>query len=70
MAGLPDIVGVMNRQPGRMFAIEIKSAKGVLSEKQEYWIRRLEDAGVLVIVTRTLEQVIDVLTKEESKNGC
>jgi len=65
MAGLPDIIGVLKNQPGRMFAIEIKNAKGRLSELQTEWVRKLEAAGVLVIVTRNLDQVIDILVKEE-----
>lgn len=65
MAGLPDVIGVLKNQRGRMFAIEIKNEVGKLSDKQETWIRRLESAGALVIVTRDIDQVIDVLTRED-----
>ena len=68
MAGLPDVIGVLKNQRGRMFAIEIKNDVGKLSEKQEMWIRRLEHSGALVIVTRDLDQVIDVLTREDVKD--
>jgi hypothetical protein len=65
MAGLPDILGILKTKPGKLFAIEIKNAKGKLSQGQEYWIRKLETCGVVVIVSRDLKQVIEVLKKEE-----
>jgi hypothetical protein len=62
MVGLPDVIGILKNRPGVLFAIEIKNAVGKLSEKQAEWIRKLEDAGALVIVARELNQVIEVLT--------
>jgi hypothetical protein len=66
MAGLPDIIGILKNIPGRMFAIEVKSSKGELSDKQIFWTRTLERAGALVIITRTLDQVIEVLSSEDT----
>jgi hypothetical protein len=61
MAGLPDILGILKKNPGKLFAIEIKSEKGKLSDDQRKWIYNLESAGAFVIIARDLETVIESL---------
>ncbi len=58
MAGLPDIIGVLKSSP-RMFVIEVKTKTGKLSEKQVVWLDKLNKAGALCIVARTVAEVID-----------
>jgi Holliday junction resolvase len=56
--GIPDIIGIWN---GRMLAIEVKTAKGKLSDKQESKIREINRAGGLAFVARSIDDVIDAL---------
>jgi len=56
--GISDIVGVHN---GRFFAIEIKTAKGKVSEHQERFLQRVRDAGGIAIVARCCEDVVEAL---------
>jgi hypothetical protein len=58
MAGLPDILGIFKKIPGKLFGLEIKSDLGKLSDDQVTWIRKLENSGVSILVTRDLETVI------------
>jgi Holliday junction resolvase len=56
--GIPDIIGIWN---GRMLAIEVKTEKGKLSDKQEAKIREINQAGGLAFVARSIDDVIDAL---------
>lgn len=67
MAGLPDIIGTLKNGSGRMFAIELKSSIGKLSMKQKWWLNRLQESGVPVLVATELHEVIDFLTVIEKK---
>lgn len=55
--GQPDILGVIPKE-GRMLAIETKSRWEKVREKQETLLAKLEDAGAVVIVARSLEDVM------------
>ena len=57
--GFPDIMGVF--RTGRLFGIEVKSAKGKLSDSQEKIMKDLIGNNVLYIVARDLETVREEL---------
>lgn len=61
LKGFPDLCGVF--PGGIMWAIELKSAKGILSIEQKYWIANLKSNGVRVAVCRSLEEVINFITQ-------
>jgi len=56
--GVPDLVGCYK---GRMIAIELKSQRGVVSDKQQEFIDKINRAGGLAFVARTIDDVIDGL---------
>lgn len=66
-SGQPDIFGIFKNHPGRLFAVEIKSAIGKISEDQNCEIQELEKAGVYVIATRDLETMKTLI--EGIENG-
>ena len=53
--GSSDILGILN--DGRFLAIEVKSAKGKLTESQKNFLANVNDAGGLGIVARSIEDV-------------
>lgn len=59
LAGFPDLMGIFynKERHGKAWAIELKTAKGRLSENQKSWIMRLESHGVQVRVCRSLDDV-------------
>ena len=65
-SGQPDIFGISRLKPGRLFAIELKSLKGKLSDEQRKEIIELEKAGVYVIAGRNLDYVINTLGEWEN----
>jgi hypothetical protein len=69
MAGLPDIIGVLNNVPGQMFAIELKSDTGKLSAKQALWMLKLKKAGVTYIVANDFQIVVDTLNLIDRKDS-
>ena len=54
--GTPDIIGV--RHDGRTIAIEVKGVDGIVSQVQEEFMRELHRRLALVIVARSLDDVI------------
>ena len=68
-SGQPDIYGIFKNKPGKMFAIEIKSYCGKLSEQQRREILELETSGVFVIAARTLSVVKSILEREDIKDA-
>ena len=56
--GVPDIIGI---HKGRMIAIELKAPKGKLSDAQQQFIDRINEAGGLAFCARTLDDVIEGL---------
>lgn len=64
MRGVPDIVGCLD---GRFFALEVKRPKvGRLSEMQKHVIGQIEDAGGIVGVVRSVDDVRRLLMGDES----
>lgn len=60
-AGIPDITVLYQ---GRAIFIELKAAKGRLSPAQIATAHRIEKAGCPVYECRSLEHVVDTLTRE------
>ena len=56
-AGQPDILGVIPKQ-GRMLAIETKGKREAIRAKQETLLAKLDKAGAVVIVARSIDDVI------------
>lgn len=52
--GVSDILGVMN---GKFIAIEVKSAKGRLSESQKQFLHDIQEEGGIAFVARSIEDV-------------
>ena len=52
--GVSDILGVVN---GKFVAIEVKSAKGRLSESQKDFMHQVKDKGGIAFVARCIEDV-------------
>lgn len=67
--GIPDILGILKNGSGRMFAIEVKSAKGRISPAQSDWIIRMNQYGAGAFVARDLETVIRKLRDMEEIYG-
>jgi len=59
MPGWPDISGVL--PGGRAFFVEVKSLRGRLSHAQLACHARLREAGAVVVVARSLEDVQAVI---------
>ena len=64
-SGQPDIFGLKKDRSGKLFAIELKSDTGKLSDKQREEIGELEKNGVFVIAARDFETVKNNLEKWE-----
>ena len=68
-AGLPDILGVLRGGTGRMFAVEVKTKTGQLETNQIEWRERLEAAGVVYVLARSVSDVETVFTAYEEFGG-
>lgn len=77
--GVPDIVGIKTftikelqalgmEKIGVFVGIEVKTAKGKLSEHQDMFLRNIVDAGGIAIVARCVDDVVE-LKKGECKLG-
>jgi len=53
--GVPDIIGCFK---GRFIGIEVKAPKGVVSSYQQNFIDRINEAGGIGIIARSLDDVI------------
>lgn len=62
MTGHPDIAGILPNTCGRYFAIEVKKPKGKRSPKQDEWYEKLNQAGSLVFVATSVQDVSDELS--------
>jgi hypothetical protein len=56
--GLPDLCCCYK---GRLIALELKAPKGKTSPAQDEFIRRINEAGGLALVVRSLDDVISAL---------
>lgn len=63
-SGQPDIYVISKKIPGKLIAIELKSQKGKLSDKQKTEINELETAGVIVIIAKSLNYIIQIFSEE------
>jgi len=61
--GIADILGCLPR--GRFLAIEVKTENGKLTEYQHRFIDDINRAGGLAFVARTVEDVIQELSKAQ-----
>lgn len=59
--GISDILGIMN--DGKFLAIEVKTEKGVLTEKQADFMDRIIEAKGIAFVARSVKDVIEMFTK-------
>lgn len=64
--GMPDIMGIMKNGSGRLFAIEVKTKKGVLSPIQKDRLTALNENGALAFVARDLETVVNTLREADN----
>jgi hypothetical protein len=62
--GSADILGLL--PGGRFIAVECKSKKGKLSEKQKDFLAEVEQLGGIAIVARSVE---DVMNSVKNRNG-
>jgi len=53
--GVADVLGIL--PGGRMFAVEVKSEKGRLTEAQKHFLNRLSKDGGLPLVARSIEDL-------------
>lgn len=60
--GTPDLVGIL-APSGRMFALEVKSASGRLSEEQKLCIARWRKLGAFVAVVRSADEARQALQR-------
>ena len=58
LKGFPDLFGFFKNQKGRMFCIEVKTERGVLSDDQVRWQGMLIREGVFHMVGRDVETVL------------
>ena len=62
VSGASDIIGILS--DGRFLAIEVKTRTGRLSEKQQEFLDRINGAGGLGFVARSVQDVISKLVEE------
>lgn len=55
--GIPDIIGVL--PGGKALFIEVKTARGKLSEHQENFLRNAQELGAVCIVARGVSDLIE-----------
>ncbi len=60
VCGRPDVEGILSPR-GMWFGIEIKTARGIVSDAQKEFIYRIQNAGGLIWVARSLDDVISVM---------
>lgn len=58
--GVPDLIGIYRT---RFLAIEVKTAKGILSEKQTEFLNRINHEAGIGFVARSVEDVISHLER-------
>ena len=63
--GVSDILGIIE---GKFLAIEVKSAKGVISPEQRAFIARMNSEGGIAFVARNVDQVARELYKHFPNN--
>lgn len=61
LRGVSDIIGIYK---GRFLAIEVKSKKGILSDEQNYFLDMVRKNNGIVIIARSLNDVVEVIKYE------
>ena len=56
-----DIIGILPDGSGRMFACEVKTERGRVTPHQARFIERVNDAGGIGFVARSLDDVVEAL---------
>ena len=56
--GLPDIIGIWE---GRYLGIEVKTERGIVSERQQVFIDSINRAGGIAFVCRSVDECIEKL---------
>ena len=64
-AGTPDILGVTSW--GQGFGIEVKAAKGVVSELQEYNLQLIRQANGIALVAYSVADVVTAFSQAQPK---
>jgi hypothetical protein len=64
ITGQPDISAIL--PGGKFLGLEVKSKLGKLSEHQKLFLKRINDAGAIGAVVRSVDDVIALLAKVES----
>lgn len=62
--GVADIIGIMplrGKAPGVFLAIEVKTDRGFLSDRQETFLHSIRDSGGIAFVARSVQDCIDNL---------
>lgn len=64
--GSPDILGIL-APSGRLIGLEVKNAKGKVSEHQEAWLKEAAELGAVVGVVRSIDEACALI--EGALNG-
>jgi hypothetical protein len=70
LSGFPDRFGFYGNGKGRLFGIEIKSMRGVLSEDQKKWRERLLKYGCGWFLVRDFDTAKEALDAVKEKKRC
>lgn len=62
--GTPDVIGYSPF--GRFIGLEIKLAKGVVSDAQRWWIDDMKSKGCIAAVVRSVQEAIDAVVPESA----
>jgi hypothetical protein len=61
-AGVPDLLFALPKTPFASLWIEMKTEKGVISEKQKHYINRLQQVGFTTSVCRSFDEFERTIT--------
>lgn len=61
MKGFPDICGI--DQHGKFWGIELKAAKGIVSEDQKKWHTTLRQSGATIAVCRDFQSAVHFINQ-------
>ena len=59
LAGFPDLFGLLKKRRGVMYAIEVKTPTGKLSDKQVEWASQLSTAGAACSIITSAEDAVE-----------
>ena len=62
-SGIPDLL-ICHR--GRFIALEVKTERGKVSEQQEWQLKRIDKAGGIARVVRSVDEALDALRSHEA----